>query len=98
MAIDTTEKKLSLLNFGLPFWRTLPEGDGSIGQGDRQHLLGLYAGILAAAPPEVYPLAPTIRRPSEADGTPPRRTSESAAAGLRRAPGTAAEVVRRISE
>lgn len=45
MAIDTTEKKLSLLNFGLPFWRTLPESDGTIDQDDKQHLLGLYSGI-----------------------------------------------------
>lgn len=54
MVIDTTEKKLSLLNFGLPLFRTLPEADGTITQGDRQHLLGLYAGILAsegAGPP-----------------------------------------------
>lgn len=47
MAVDTTEKKLSLLQFGKPFVVTLPVGDGTIDQGDRQHLISLYSGILA---------------------------------------------------
>lgn len=47
MAIDTTEKKLSLLSFGLGGY-TQPEGDGSFDQGDKQHFLGLYSGILAS--------------------------------------------------
>jgi hypothetical protein len=47
MAVDTKEKRLSFLNAYLPWWTTLPEADGTIDQDDRQHLLGLYAGILA---------------------------------------------------
>lgn len=49
MAIDTTEKKLSLIGFGRSHRLTLPFADGSLDQGDRQHLIGLYAGILAGA-------------------------------------------------
>lgn len=49
MAVDTAEEKLSLLNFGLPFIRVLPFADNSLDQGDKQHLLGLYSGIMAAA-------------------------------------------------
>lgn len=49
MAVDTAEKRMSALNFGLPLFWTLPEADGTVGQDDRQHLLGLYAGILAGA-------------------------------------------------
>lgn len=45
MAIDTTEKKFSLLNYGLPWPATLPEADGSLDEGDKVHLLNLYSGI-----------------------------------------------------
>ena len=48
MAIDTKEKRLSMLNFGLPWWTTLPEADGAIDADDQLHLLGLYSGIPAA--------------------------------------------------
>ncbi len=48
MAIDTAEKRLSMLNFGLPWWTTLPASDGAIDAGDRLHLLGLYSGIAVA--------------------------------------------------
>lgn len=49
MAIDTQEKRLSLIGYGLPWRITLPYPDGGLDQGDRQHLLGLYAGILASS-------------------------------------------------
>lgn len=48
--IDTPAKRASLIGYGLPFRLALPIPDGTIGQGDRQHLVGLYSGILAAAP------------------------------------------------
>lgn len=44
MAIDTTEKKLSLISFGIG-GLSLPVADGSLNTGDLQHLLGLYSGI-----------------------------------------------------
>lgn len=47
MAIDTPTKRASALNFGLPFNRALPVPDGTVGQADRQHVLGMYGGILA---------------------------------------------------
>lgn len=53
MAIDTTEKKLSLINMRSSRL-TLPVGDGSFDQGDLQHFLGLYSGILAAASGHYY--------------------------------------------
>lgn len=45
MAADTKEKRLSLLNFGLPWWSTLPEADGAINADNRLHLLHLYSGV-----------------------------------------------------
>jgi len=50
MAIDTTEKKLSLMTFGDPTPETLPFADGSLDVGDKQHFLNLYSGITAGAP------------------------------------------------
>jgi hypothetical protein len=48
MAIDTTEKKLSAISFRIGWiCPLLPVADGSIDQGDKQHLLRLYSGILA---------------------------------------------------
>lgn len=49
MAIDSVAKRWSMLQFamGLPF-QTPFIGDGVIGRGDRMHMLGMYAGILAA--------------------------------------------------
>lgn len=52
MAIDTAEKRMSALNFGLPWFRVLPEVDGGIEADDRQHLLGLYSGIAASVVPD----------------------------------------------
>ena len=49
MAIDTNTKKLSLFDLGCPWRRTLPTGDGSFSQGDKQHFIFLYSGIDASA-------------------------------------------------
>ncbi len=43
-------KRLSAFNFCNPFDHILPFSDGSIGALDRQHLWGLYTGIVAGAP------------------------------------------------
>lgn len=47
MAIDTAAKRHSAINWGLP-WRTMPLPDGTIDQGDRQHVALMYSGILAS--------------------------------------------------
>lgn len=44
MAVDTAAKRLSMLSFGYTGCLVIP--DGSIDQGERQTLLGLYSGIL----------------------------------------------------
>ncbi len=49
MAVDTAEKRYSAINFGLPWFRTLPEVDGGIEADDRLHLMGLYSGIAAGS-------------------------------------------------
>lgn len=47
MAVDTAAKRLSMLDWGeLAGGFPLPDG-GFSNQADRQHLLGLYNGILA---------------------------------------------------
>ena len=45
MAIDTNPEKLSLIDWGEP-WSAIALGGDSIDQGDQQHLLDGYAGIL----------------------------------------------------
>lgn len=57
MAVDTRQKRHSLIGYGLAFRLTLPTSDGTLDVGDRQHLAGLYSGIEAASPPvvELYP-------------------------------------------
>ena len=52
MAVDTREKRFSMINFGDGAnEHTLPEADaGAIEADDRQHLLGCYSGIAFAAP------------------------------------------------
>lgn len=50
MAIDTAEKRFSIMNVGTPSTDTIIVADGTIAQGDRQHFLDLYSGILAGAP------------------------------------------------
>ena len=51
MAIDSRQKRRSIMAMGLP-WRSvsLPIPDGTIGQADRQMLLYGYAGILWGEP------------------------------------------------
>ena len=49
MAIDSTGKKLSLINYMRVDKIALPEGDGSFNEADKLHFLNLYSGISAAA-------------------------------------------------
>lgn len=53
MAVDSLRKRKSCIGFGLPFRLTLPVPDGALDQGDRQHAVGLYYGILAVTPSPV---------------------------------------------
>lgn len=59
MAVDTAAKRMSLVGYGMPFRLALPAPDGTLDQGDRQHLAGLYCGILAGA--AVVVVTPSIR-------------------------------------
>ena len=45
MAIDTTQKRLSSLNFSWVPGVTLPDADGTVDAGDKSHMLHLYSGI-----------------------------------------------------
>ena len=59
MAIDTREKRFSMLNFGdgNHFHATF-EADGTVDLDDRQHLLDCYSGIAFAV--AVPPVAPVV--------------------------------------
>ncbi len=51
MAIDTAEKRFSMLNFGSTGTvHLLFEPDGAVDADDRAHLLDLYSGIALGAP------------------------------------------------
>lgn len=54
MAVDTREKRFSMLNFGdgNHLYATF-EADGAVDLDDRQHLLDCYSGIAFAAPTAV---------------------------------------------
>jgi hypothetical protein len=47
MAVDTAEKRFSMLNFGDGnHWHMTFQVDGSVDLDDRQHLLDCYSGIV----------------------------------------------------
>lgn len=51
MAVDNEAKRLSVIALAGRGLRTLPIPDGSIGQGDRSHLVRLFSGIAATPVP-----------------------------------------------
>ena len=51
MALDTRSKRLSVIMLGLPFRPHLPIPDGTLDQGDRQHLLSWGSAQLFLPPP-----------------------------------------------
>lgn len=55
VALDTRNKRCSAMAVRLPFLigLGLPLADGTIAQGDRQHTVQMYSGILAGAAVEV---------------------------------------------
>ena len=73
MAVDTKDKRLSMLSFGDGTGiRLLPDPDMSIDLNDQQHLLDCYGGIAFAGPP-----APAV-------GSPVARTAISMSIGVGR--------------
>ncbi len=63
MAVDTAEKRFSMMNFGgLPgTLKLMFEPDGSVDADDRAHMLDLYAGIALDAPTPTTMLKSTLR-------------------------------------
>ena len=68
MAIDTAAKRSSSLDHEEPWTWGAPLPDGVIDQGDRQHSIWSYSGILAGAPivvvtplPSLFAAMPTNR-------------------------------------
>ena len=57
MAVDTKNKRMSVIGLALPVPSMLPDSDGTIAIADRLHLLWLYSGIAAATP-----TAPIVNR------------------------------------
>ena len=62
MAIDTREKRFSMINFGTSIPIALFTPDGAVDADDRAHLLNLYSGITLDAPP-VVGVYPVYRHP-----------------------------------
>ena len=50
MAVDTETKRRSAIGATLAFLAIAPLSDGTIGAVDREHILGIYAGIAPGAP------------------------------------------------
>ena len=50
MAVDTAAKRFSLVGFGVPSYAFVP--GGTVGDGDRYDLVGLYYGLALAGLPE----------------------------------------------
>lgn len=51
MAIDTRNKRASVIGYKLPWRGPLPLPDGEIDPGDRRHLVGEYRGFADAGAP-----------------------------------------------
>ncbi len=50
MAVDTREKRFSMMSLGDSTGITMFEADGAVDADDRAHLLGMYSGIAKDAP------------------------------------------------
>ena len=49
MAVDSRSKRASAVSILSPWMLSPPLPDGTVGQGDRQHVAWAYSGILASA-------------------------------------------------
>lgn len=63
MAVDTRDKRFSLISFGSPIPNVLPNPDGSFNAADRAMLIFLYHGLALSAP--VVVVVPTLVTPDE---------------------------------
>ena len=54
--LDTTSKRRSSVQYGLPPVLAALLADGAIAQGDRQHIALMYSGILATGAVAVVPV------------------------------------------
>ena len=70
MAIDTAQKRYSMMDFGSPYPIHLFEPDGAVDLDDRQHLLALYSGIVITV---VVVIPPSIGGGGGGGGFAPRR-------------------------
>lgn len=68
MAIDTRNKRASVVDATLPWHSDLPLADGSIGTEDRQHLVGDYPGFVVIPSGD---LDTRIKRASSVDSSLP---------------------------
>lgn len=59
MAVDTRNKRASVLGIGLAFRLVLPAPDASVDTADRAHVAYSYAGLAADSP---IPYRPSVRR------------------------------------
>ena len=48
MAVDTRNKRMSMIGLGIPVPSVLPDPDGTISSSDRAQFLWLYSGIAIA--------------------------------------------------
>ena len=60
MAVDTRNKRASILGIGLAAALVLPAPDATVAQSDRQQTAFAYAGISAESPTEADPLVITV--------------------------------------
>ena len=64
MAVDTAEKRFSMIEFGDGSMGMMFQVDGAVDLDERQHLLGCYAGIafaaIAVSPEICWPLTVAI--------------------------------------
>ncbi len=56
MAVDTAEKRFSMLNFGDGnHWHLTFQADGAVSADDRMHLLDLYSGFSVTGVEQIPP-------------------------------------------
>jgi len=56
MAIDSANKRFSIMNMRSPIIRPIFIPDGTVNDGDKYHMLNLYYGIALDPPPAVSPV------------------------------------------
>lgn len=63
MALDTANRRLSMISLDLSWGRVLPLPDGSVNDGDRVQGVGKYRGFYdgGVPPPLLSPFKPVIR-------------------------------------